>query len=217
MVPCHRRIITTIACPLPRLQIIVLAAGFSARLGQPKALARVHGVSLLNRTLAVLTPFAPSSKIIVVIPPGAKRYRIGSHANTVTFVVNPLRAAGLSSSVRRGIARARYSAAVLLLPVDLVQLEHRDIARLISRWRGARRTIVARRVHAQAGTPLILPRSLYPAALGLTGDQGLREFVRRLPKDGVLLVNLPSAETDVDTVQDLDRARRRVRPARPSF
>jgi molybdenum cofactor cytidylyltransferase len=213
MVPCHRRIITTIACPLPRLQIIVLAAGFSARLGQPKALARVHGVSLLNRTLAVLTPFAPSSKIIVVIPPGANRYRIGLHASTVAFVVNPLRAAGLSSSVRRGIARARYSAAVLLLPVDLVRLEHRDIARLISRWRGARRTVVARRVCAQAGTPLILPRSLYPAALGLTGDQGLREFVRRLPKDGVLLVNLPSTEMDVDTVQDLDRARRRVRPA----
>jgi molybdenum cofactor cytidylyltransferase len=202
---------------LPRLQIIVLAAGFSARLGKPKALARVRGVNLLHRTLAVLAPFATSSKIIVVTPPGCTRYRVGPHANRAVFVANPLRATGLSSSIRRGIARVRYSAAALLLPVDLVQLERRDIARLISRWRGSRRTVAARSVRGrQAGTPLILPRSLYPDALQLTGDQGLRELVRRLPKDCVLLADLPTAESDVDTAQDLDRARRRVRPAPPS-
>jgi molybdenum cofactor cytidylyltransferase len=197
---------------LPRLQIIVLAAGFSSRLGKPKALARVHGESLLHRILGVLAPFATSSKILVVIPPGSRRYRVGSHATSATFVANPLRASGLASSVRRGITRGRYSAAVLLLPVDLVQLDRRDIARLISRWRGARRTVVARDVRGQAGTPLILPRSLYPRALDIKGDQGLREFVRSLPKDGISLVNLPSAEADVDTPQDLDRARRRIRP-----
>jgi molybdenum cofactor cytidylyltransferase len=206
-----------IGSSLPRLQIIVLAAGFSARLGKPKALARVHGSSLLDRTLGVLAPFATSSKIIVVIPPGANRYRIGPYANATAFVANPQRAGGLSSSVRCGIAQARYSAAALLLPVDLVQLERRDIARLISRWRGARRSVVARRVRGQAGTPLILPRSLYPLALQLTGDQGLRELVRRLPKNQVMLADLPSAEADVDTARDLDRARRHIRPTRPRF
>jgi molybdenum cofactor cytidylyltransferase len=203
------------AFTLPILRIVVLAAGFSARLGKPKALARVHGSSLLSRTVGLLAPFAKSSKIIVVIPPGAARYRVGSHAHRVAFVANPKRAAGLSSSVRRGITRARHSAAVLLLPVDLVDLKGRDIARLIARWRGARRSVAARRVQGEAGTPLILPRWLYARALGLAGDQGLRDVVRRLPKDRVSLVTLPSAEADVDTAQDLERARRRVRPARP--
>jgi molybdenum cofactor cytidylyltransferase len=200
----------------PRLQIIVLAAGFSARLGKPKALARVHGMSLLNRTLGVLAPFAIASKIIVVVPPASSRYRIGPHANTTAYVANPRRSAGLSSSVRCGIVRARYSAAVLLLPVDLAQLQRRDIERLISRWHGGRRRIVARRVNgvgARAGTPLILPRFLYPRALELTGDQGLRELVHRLPKDTVRLVDLPSADPDIDTAEDLKRARRRIRPA----
>jgi molybdenum cofactor cytidylyltransferase len=170
---------------------------------------------LLGRAIGVLAPFATSSKIIVVIPPGAGRYKIGSHAHSAAFVANPHRATGLSSSVRLGLARARHSAAVLLLPVDLVDLERRDIARLIARWRGARRSVVARRVQAGAGTPLILPHWLYARALGLAGDQGLRDVVRRLPKDVVSLVRLPSAESDVDTAQDLARARRRVRPARP--
>jgi molybdenum cofactor cytidylyltransferase len=199
------------AFTLPTLRIVVLAAGFSARLGKPKALARVHGSTLIERTVGLLAPFARSSKIIVVIPPGAARYRIGSHARSVAFIANPTRTAGLSSSVRRGITQARYSAAVLLLPVDLADLQRRDIARLIARWRGARRSVVARWVQARAGTPLILPRWLYARARGLAGDRGLRDLVRGLPNDAVSLVMLPSAESDVDTVRDLERARRRVR------
>jgi len=200
------------AFTLPTLRIVVLAAGFSARLGKPKALARVHGSTLIERTVGLLAPFARSSKIIVVIPPGAARYRIGTHARSVAFIANPTRTAGLSSSVRRGITQARYSAAVLLLPVDLADLQRRDIARLIARWRGARRSVVARWVQARAGTPLILPRWLYARARGLAGDRGLRDLVRGLPNDAVSLVMLPSAESDVDTVRDLERARRRVRP-----
>jgi CTP:molybdopterin cytidylyltransferase MocA len=79
---------------LPTLRIIVLAAGFSARLGQPKALARVHGLTLLRRTLRVLAPFAASSKIIVVIPPAAGRYKIASDAHSAAFVANSQRASG---------------------------------------------------------------------------------------------------------------------------
>jgi CTP:molybdopterin cytidylyltransferase MocA len=96
--------------------------------------------------------------------------------------------------------------------VDLVDLERRDVARLIARWRGARRRIAARRVQTRAGAPLILPRWLYSRALSITGDAGLREFVRGLPTCEVSLTDLPSAGTDVDTPRDLERARRRVRP-----
>ena len=44
--------------------------------------------------------------------------------STVHFAANPRRAEGLSSSVRRGIAQARYSPALLLLPVDLAALQY---------------------------------------------------------------------------------------------
>jgi molybdenum cofactor cytidylyltransferase len=195
---------------------VVLAAGLSARLGAPKALARVHGWSLLRRTLYALAPSA-ASRIIVVIPPRSARYQIGSSRRSVAFVANPHRASGLSTSVRLGVHRARYSAAILLLPVDLVDLRRRDIARLIARWRGARRSVVAHRVRSGAAAPLILPRWLYARVLGqgqprgVDADHGLRDLVRRLPEDRVALMRLPSAESDVDTAQDLARARRRIR------
>jgi CTP:molybdopterin cytidylyltransferase MocA len=210
------------SCTLASPRIVVLAAGFSTRLGSSKALARVRGRSLLDRTLEVLAPFATRS-IVVVIPPGAGRYRIGRRVHRPTFVVNSRRAQGLSSSVCRAITYARYSCAVLLLPVDLVELERRDIAKLISRWRGAgrpgggpppprgaRRRVAARSLRSQAATPLILPRWLYRQALGISGDHGLRDLVRTLPSPHVLLVNMPSADADVDTALDLQRARRRA-------
>lgn len=204
------------AATLPSPQVLILAAGFSSRLGHPKPLARVRAFSLLRRTLTLVARFTPA-KIVVVIPRQAARYRIEARGLKVVFAVNLRRADGLSSSVRRGICLARYSPALLLLPVDLAALQRRDVARLISRWRGARRRVVARRIRqrrgmAHGGVPLILPRWLYARALAVTGDIGLRDLVNGLPAPHRVLLNLPSAALDVDTPQDLRAARRRLRP-----
>ncbi len=121
------------------------------------------------------------------------------------------RSRGLSASVRTGLFRARYSAAVLILPVDLPWLECREIARLIARWRSSRRSVVARRVGDRAGTPLVLPRRLYAQAQRIGGDLGLRNLVNGLPEGELELVDLPSAALDVDTLEDLRQARRRLR------
>lgn len=192
---------------LPTLGLVVLAAGFSRRLGRPKALATVRGKNLLTRTIQVLAAFS-ATRILVIAPVAASRYRIGISAGTATFVQNRRRAGGLSSSVRLGIHLSRYDSAVLLLPVDLVHLSKSDIGRLVARWRGSRRRVAARRIGSGAGTPLIVPHWLYARAAQLAGDEGLRDVIRRLPSSALSLVDMPSAITDVDTAQDLERARR---------
>jgi molybdenum cofactor cytidylyltransferase len=194
----------------PGLSIVVLAAGYSRRLGRPKVSARIGGATLLQRTLDTL-PTRVRGRIVVVVPPRAARIRAELRGYPVVFAENPDRAAGLSSSVRRGLRQARYSAGILLLPADLAHLERRDIVRLMGRWAGAPRRVVARRVGAWGGAPLILPRYLVPAGLRITGDAGLKDLVRRLAPDGVTLMEAPSAASDVDTPCDLDRARRHAR------
>jgi molybdenum cofactor cytidylyltransferase len=195
-------------------RMVLLAAGFSVRMGKPKALARVRGRSLIERTLRALAPFATAA-VIVVVPPRASRLRAELRGHGSMAVANPLAGTGLSSSVRRGLRQARYEAAVLLVPVDLPYLEQRDIARLIGRWRGARRRVTARRIGTEAGAPLILPRRFYPIALGIAGDVGLKALIRHLPAEDVALVSLPSAAFDVDTARDLGRARRHTRLRKP--
>jgi molybdenum cofactor cytidylyltransferase len=203
------------AVALPRLRIVILCAGYSARLGHPKAIARVHSLSLLRRTLLLADALLPG-EIIVVVPPRTGRYRIEARRIKATFATNSRREEGLSSSVRRAIAQARYSSAVLLLPVDLIALRGRELSRLISRWRASRRCVIATRIDVKnprprGGIPLILPRWLYPRALSVTGDAGLRDFIGALPGSQRILVDIPSAATDVDTRHDLGRARTRRR------
>jgi molybdenum cofactor cytidylyltransferase len=193
-----------------RLQVIVLAAGFSSRLGQPKALARVHGVSLLRSTLK-LAATLKCAKIIAVVGRNSARHRAQASGIRVTFVANSRRKQGLSSSVRRGIARARYTPAVLIMPVDMANLKARELARLVRRWRATPRCVIARRIGRSGAAPLILPRRLYPRARGVVGDIGLRELLAQLPADSRVLVDLPSASLDIDTAQDLKAVRRSFR------
>ena len=191
--------------------IIVLAAGFSARLGRPKVLARVHGASLLARALKTAQAL-DAAAVIAVIPPNAVQYRSMARGMKVSWVANPQRAQGLSSSVRRGILAARYAPAILLIPADLVNLKHRDLARLLRRRQSSPRRVIARRVGGGAAIPLILPRWLFPRALKITGDIGLRELIEQLAPEQRVLVELASAAQDVDTPQALNEVRTRFRP-----
>jgi molybdenum cofactor cytidylyltransferase len=203
----HDNIIPMNASHPSKLQIVILAAGFSSRLGRPKALARVHGVSLLRKTLKIASCLG-AGPIVVVLPRNASGYRIEARGMKVRWAVNAQRAQGLSSSVRRGVHAARYAAAVLLVPTDLIHLKTRDLLRLVRRWQTAPRRLVARKIALSGATPAILPRWLYPRAMRLAGDIGLRELIGRLPTESRVLVELPSAASDVDTPQDLKDARR---------
>jgi len=194
-----------------KLQIVVLAAGFSSRLGRLKPLVRVHGVSLLRRTLKAAAGFSADG-VIVVVPRNAARYRVEARGLKVRWAVNAQRAQGLSSSVRRGIAAARCASAILLLPADLIHLKNRDLFRLVRRWQSAPRRLTARKIDLSGATPVVLPRWLYSRASSLAGDVGLRELIGQLPADSRTVVEMPSAAWDVDTPQDLQDARRRFRP-----
>jgi molybdenum cofactor cytidylyltransferase len=193
---------------LSRLQIVVLAAGLSTRMGQPKAFVKIRGASLIRRTIAVVAPFAVQ-RIIVVTSPRARRMRAELQGQRVSLVANPKRSLGLSTSVVCGLRAARFSAATLLLPMDLVDLNARDISRLIARWRRARRRVIARRLDDRASTPVILPRWLYPRACAIVGDVGLRELLAGLPGEHRVLIELPSAAIDIDTPEELTAARLR--------
>lgn len=191
----------------PTLRIVVLAAGLSLRLGKSKALVRIHGTSLLKRTVRLLDG---SSKcpIVVVAPPNAARYRVEIGNRPVRMRGNRARAEGLASSIHCGLKACRNSSALLFLPVDLVNLNRRDVQRLIRRWQGHRRRVVARDIGATPGSPLILPKWLYPLRAEVSGDRGFRDALRNRHYGSVFLVAMPSAAIDIDTDSDLRKARR---------
>jgi molybdenum cofactor cytidylyltransferase len=194
----------------PKLLIVILAAGFSARLGQPKVLARVHGLSLFRRTLLIAAGL-PAVAVSAVVARASQRLRVEARGVRVHFAVNRLRAHGLSSSVRRGVALGGYRPAVLLLPVDLALLRRRDLERLVDTWRTHPRRVCARRIGRHGGAPLILPRGFRRRIGELRGDVGLRDWLARLSPAERVLRDLPSAHVDIDTPAELAAVRRRWR------
>jgi molybdenum cofactor cytidylyltransferase len=192
---------------VPGLRILILAAGYSRRLGRAKALVRVRGQSLLRRTAVLLSPLS-GPPLVVVTPPRGAAYRHQLQGLGARAVANPGRASGLSGSLSRGLRHTRWSAATLIVPVDLAALGRGDIDRLLRRWRAAPRRIAARRIGAHGGTPLILPGRYYPRAHAIVGDIGLRDLLASLAESERVLVAMPSAARDVDTPVDLQQARR---------
>lgn len=192
----------------PRLRVVILAAGLSARFGGVKALARIRGRTLLRRTLACASAVSRQDPIIVV-PPRSPRLRAEGRGIAARWVVNRRRLQGQSTSLHTGLRGARHATAALILPVDLAWLQGVDLEALIRRWRAAPRRIVARRESGRAAVPLILPKCRFAAALLVHGDTGLRGYVASLPVSDRVLVDLPHAAFDVDTREDLRRARAR--------
>jgi molybdenum cofactor cytidylyltransferase len=113
---------------------------------------------------------------------------------------------GLSGSLRLGLAAAGADAgAALILLADqpLVRLE--VLAALVAAWR-ERRGVIIRPCYAAApgvpGHPVLADRSVWPLAERLEGDAGFGAlFPPGTP--GVVLIDAPGANPDVDTPADL--------------
>lgn len=178
---------------------IVLAAGASRRLGTPKQLARLGTETLLERAVRVareagLTPVLgvlPADLSLESIPAGMVR------------VINVEAAEGMASSIRAGLlalsANETTVSGVVILACDqpAVTAEHlRELAR-------GGTNVVASAYSGRKGIPAYFPGTHFSALLALRGDRGARDLLQN-----AAAIPLPGGELDVDTIQDLERARK---------
>ena len=181
---------------------IVLAAGFSRRLGSAKQMARLGDRTLLE--LAVKTALdAGLTPVFVVLREEQKTAfcmanldRSRAESGVVT-VVNPEAAEGMASSVRAGVRAAEGAAGVVVLACDqpAVTAEHlRELAR-------GGDEVVASSYAGRKGVPAYFPARVFPELLELRGDAGARGQLQT-----ARAVELPGGELDIDTVEDLEQA-----------
>jgi CTP:molybdopterin cytidylyltransferase MocA len=192
----------------------LLAAGGSKRLGRPKQLVRRgNRPLLLNALAAARAALDGDGAMVVVLGAGALRLRNvlrraaprTLNAPASAYVAyNALWRAGLAASLRVGLAALPRSArAALVMVVDQPNVDSAALSRLIAAWR--KRPLVPAAAHyaGHAGVPAILPRRLWHAARSLEGDSGARSLLRRARE--LTLVEMPEAELDVDTEEDVAR------------
>ena len=184
-----------------RVAGIILAAGGSSRLGEPKQVIQWRGHTLIWHAVRAADGLDP---VAVVIGEAAGELRRALKKEPVEIIVNADWEAGQSSSVRIGLEAIPPEAeAVVFLLADmpfvtqelvsaLVQRYHQTLAPLVATWAGGRRA-----------NPVLFDRETFSDLRELKGDQGGRAIFRRFERefvewdDPVLL--------DVDTPEDLER------------
>ncbi|MCJ2117107.1 nucleotidyltransferase family protein [Methylobacterium sp. J-001] len=197
---------------MPEIGTILLAAGLGTRFGpEPKMLAPLDGKPLV-RHAAEATLAARPRPVVVVLGAHAEAVRGALAGLDLTFIENPDFNAGLSTSLRAGVAALPRSceAAVVVLG-DMPRITRVHIDRPAESFANASRppAAVVPVQDGRRGNPVLLNlRVLAPEIARLTGDRG----AGLLLKDRVDILEIPgdpATALDIDTpdaLRDADRA-----------
>ena len=184
--------------------VIVLAAGRGSRFGDegPKTLARLGARPLVTHAVAAATTSGLRPVVVVV---GCEAPRVAAAAGTLAEIVeNPAWEEGMSTSLRAGLATVLGDPTVTAVAVALAD-QPRIGAEAYKRLAAAHREGAQLAVATYGGTrahPVLIGRSHFEEAMGMTGDEGARSL---LAAHKVVEVDCDGTgdATDVDTPADL--------------
>lgn len=187
---------------------ILLAAGASTRLGQPKQLLDFGGKPLV-RHVAEAALASRLERLIVVVGNQAAAVRATLEGLPLDVVENPDFLQGQSTSLRAGVAALPSDLdAALVLLVDQPFVDAVLIDRLIAHFETSGAAIVAPEHAGQRGNPVVFAAALLPELARVTGDVGARDVIRR-HREELATVELEDARAflDVDTWEDYEKVR----------
>ena len=177
---------------------IILAAGASTRLGEPKQLFFLGGERLLERAVRVARDAGCAP--VVVLGANADEVLAGCELGSAHVVRNAAWADGMASSLRLGIeAVAGEVDAAIVMTCDQPAVTPDHLRRLMVRC-GDRP--VASSYAGRRGVPACFPGSGFLELLRLRGDAGARQLLETAET-----VELMGGELDIDTAEDLATAR----------
>ncbi|NCT66652.1 MAG: peptide-methionine (R)-S-oxide reductase MsrB [Rhodanobacteraceae bacterium] len=186
------------AADIPRHAAILLAAGASSRLGQPKQLLALDGEPLLRRAARALLATAPA-ELVVVLGHDAERLHAALAGLPLRTCVALDHAEGLAASLRAGLAAlAPDCAGALVALTDQPALAAAHLCALRDAWRAAPRRAVASAYAGVLGVPALLPRAWFDELMRLHGDTGARSLLRTRAGE-VTALAAPALAHDLDT------------------
>lgn len=187
---------------------IVLAAGGSVRMGQPKQLLPVGGQPMVRR-VAEAACRASLAQVVVVVGADVETVRQALTGLPVEIVMNEAWAEGMSTSVRTGLGALRPEIrAALMVLADQPALTPELLKMLVARYRATEAPIVAPTYRGRRGNPVLFDRALFVELSAVVGDQGGRALLTRYQKEiEQVEIDDPAVMMDVDTPKDYERAK----------
>jgi molybdenum cofactor cytidylyltransferase len=184
---------------------LVLAAGASTRLGQPKQLLPMGSTTLLGWVLAEARAATALDEVIVVLGGAAAEVRQRVDLSGVKVVENPEFGEGCAASYRTGLGMldARAEAVAVLLG-DQPGADRSVIDTVVEAWRRTRDRIMLASYRGREGHPLVFAQPLFDQLAALHGDKAAwkivdahRNWIGTVPMDR-------SAPRDINTWQEYE-------------
>jgi molybdenum cofactor cytidylyltransferase len=184
-----------------KIATLILAAGQSSRMGQPKQLLKLGEKTLIQKSIE--TALAATSKNIYCVI-GANASEILKHIKhyPLRIIENPNYKNGLSTSIKVGVTNIEQDdmEAVLIHLADQPKITNSHLNDLIGLFLKNPKKPVATAYQNSVGVPAIFPKTYFQNLKTLTGDKGAKPLLKELSKS----INcIPFSELrDIDTPED---------------
>lgn len=185
------------------LGIIILAAGQSSRLGEPKQLLDYSGQPLI-RHMAQIAVDLDAGPVVVVVGAHAEAVTEALHDLPVRKLHNPDWQTGMASSIKAGVALLAPTLpdGILILLTDQPHVNRALLEKLIDTARSTHKPIVASQYGDTLGVPILFRSAYFEALQQLSGDAGARVLVQQ-HIDDVASVPFEEGAVDLDTPEDV--------------
>jgi len=196
-----------------KLATVVIAAGTSSRLGQPKQLIEYRGSCLLESTLERANRVSHNAVCVLGAQANDIIQQLGLSEEQI--VINQEWRVGMGTSIAAGVEYLSNSInndsieAILVLLCDQYLLTDDDLNQLVKHWLSNTNHIVASSYYNAKyqrkilGAPAIFPRE-YFSALAKLKVEGARGILNN-KENSVIEVDITNASIDLDTPEDLEK------------
>ncbi|MGS2761125.1 nucleotidyltransferase family protein [Sinomicrobium sp. M5D2P9] len=188
--------------------IIILAAGSSSRLGQPKQLLEYKGKTLLQHAVDEALGTG-TEHIVVILGASAGIIKSGIKGNKVIFLENPEYEKGMASGISLGTEylvkkTGNKTDAILIMLCDQPFVNSGLLTALLKKREETGAAVVASWYKDNKGVPAVFHRSIFPELKDLTGEQGAKGIIRKY-ENRTETVEFPLGHIDIDTMEDYHR------------
>lgn len=191
---------------VPEVSCVVLAAGFSRRMGCDKLALELGGTTVLERTLQNVARSGVSDTV-VVINPGATGLEARLSKFNVKLTVNERSLQGISTSVQAGLSSvAATSQGVIFALGDQPLIPTRVYDSLLENYRRQLPLAAYPAYRGRRGNPVLFDRRTWPMLMELEGDKGGSQLLNRMSEHEICPVemDIPEVLVDLDTPADYE-------------
>lgn len=188
-----------------RIEVMIMAAGASRRLGQPKQLVEYQGQTLI-RKISQEAINADIGNVTVVTGYDHKTIEKEIQNKGVDVYYNEEWEEGLGASIRNGLKHILQEKpetnAVLLTMVDQPYVDGTHLKKLANAYDPSRPMIIASAYSSTFGVPVLFDSKYFDMMKELKGDEGGKKIFVNYLRD---IVEIPFIEgaIDIDEKEDL--------------